>query len=752
MPGGKMIEPNSPLISDCPTLLSSKSYGASIAENILVVTTVAAGDHWIYQTQLAQPVSTLYEVDADVVSPILMPVEKLAFALKGRLAAIPWFFDNNLVRLELIDRDGASFCFGDSECLGAHWPAQEWGADKNKPLLLCVGVASALAVTGCGNYECYASHDMLSLPAVAREIATAHAGRTPTILAELVDSTGEVHERIIAVAREIGAKVAVPRFLGERPNGFVNFGHLCQVEAPELTDLLIMTAERIDDRLDAHDPKRVSNVVLVDYWPSLRPLATPVERVPYPLDALPTAIRCAVEEVTDFVKAPVALTACGAVSALALAGQAVANVKRAERLEGPTALFLLAVAESGERKTKVDNFFMQPIRDFEYAQAIAAGPAKTEYQQRAGALESRIAGVKEGIRGRAKAGKSSEDLEQVLLDLERSRKAPPRYPRLIYNNTSSEALLFELANRWPSGGVVSSEAGMVFGSHSLGGDSVMRSLAAFNQLWDGIDVNVDRRTSDSFVVRGARFSMTLQVQPETMSSFLEKSGALARGMGFLARFLMCYPESTQGTRPFTEAPKSWSSLDRFNERITEILQLPIPVRPDGGLAPAVLSMSQRARAAWIGYHDRIESELAEGGDYVDVRDVASKSAENAARLAALFQVFESGVDQEISESSFDSASRITAWHLDEAKRYLSENFSPGKERDAVVLEKWLICYAKKSGTSVVNKNDVRQKGPVNLRRGILLESAIDELESAGRVRLGSDGRRTVLELHPELLA
>ena len=35
----------------------------------------------------------------------------------------------------------------------------------------------------------------------------------------------------------------------------------------------------------------------------------------------------------------------------------------------------------------------------------------------------------------------------------------------------------------PSGGVISSEAGSVFGSHGMGKESVMRNLAALNQLW-----------------------------------------------------------------------------------------------------------------------------------------------------------------------------------------------------------------------------------------------------------------------------
>lgn len=54
-------------------------------------------------------------------------------------------------------------------------------------------------------------------------------------------------------------------------------------------------------------------------------------------------------------------------------------------------------------------------------------------------------------------------------------------------------------------------------------------------------------------------------------------------------------------------------------------------------------LAPEAKTAWIAYHDAVEGELASGGELFDVRDVASKSADNATRLAALFHVFEGGL-------------------------------------------------------------------------------------------------------------
>ena len=91
----------------------------------------------------------------------------------------------------------------------------------------------------------------------------------------------------------------------------------------------------------------------------------------------------------------------------------------------------------------------------------------------------------------------------------------------------------------------------------------MRNLAALNQLWDGTALSVDRRSTDSFTVRGARLTVALQVQEPTVREFFSRTGALARGTGFLARFLLAWPESTQGRRPFTEPPAHWPRLSAF---------------------------------------------------------------------------------------------------------------------------------------------------------------------------------------------
>lgn len=292
----------------------------------------------------------------------------------------------------------------------------------------------------------------------------------------------------------------------------------------------------------------------------------------------------------------------------------------------------------------------------------------------------------------------------------------------------------------------------MFGAHAMGKDSIMRNLALLNILWDGGILSIGRRTSESFTVKGARLTVALQIQEMALRSFFDRSGGLARGTGFLARFLVAWPESTQGFRPFTEAPPAWPALAAFHGRIAEILAIRVPMDEDGALSPAMMALAPDAKAAWVAFHDAIEGELRNGGELYDVRDVASKSADNAVRLAALFHVFEHGMDGAVGLEAFEGASRIAAWHLNESRRFFGELALPAGLADAARLDSWLIEYCQRERTHSVATMRVHQYGPGGLREKCAIDSALRELDELGRARLVKEGRQRRIEVNPALLA
>jgi len=485
-------------------------------------------------------------------------------------------------------------------------------------------------------------------------------------------------------------------------------------------------------------------------WPELVPLLARADAEPYPMDALPTILRRAVEEVSGFVKAPVPLLAVSSLAALSLAIQTHHDVERAERLTGPCGLFMLAIADSGERKSTCDGFFTKSIREYEAKQQEDAKPLLLEHQTDMDIWESRRGGLKERIKQLSQKGEPSALQERELREHDKNKPVAPRVPRLIYGDATPEALTYSLAKRWPSAGVISSEAGSVFGGHAMGKDSVMRNLAALNQLWDGASLPVERRSSESYTVRGARLTMALQVQEATLQAFFDGTKGLARGTGFLARFLVAWPESTQGMRPFTEAPAEWPALAAFNDRVAAILARPAPIDEEGALQPAMLKLSPQAKAEWVVLHDEVESMLSNGGTLYDVRDVASKIADNAVRLAALFHVFE-GHAGPIGLDSMVAGRIVAIWHLSEAQRFLGAMAMPSDIARPMRLEAWLLAQCRREGTDRISTRTIQQYGPGGLRDKTSMQSAVNELQEMGRARTVAQGKKRWVQLNPEVL-
>jgi hypothetical protein len=512
--------------------------------------------------------------------------------------------------------------------------------------------------------------------------------------------------------------------------------------------LILENAQRAIDKSAA---QRIS-IAPKDDWTPLSLHDVDLKAEPYPINALPPILRDAVIEVQAFVQAPISIVALAGLAELALAGQGQANIKRDEKLISPCSIFGIVIAGSGERKTTLDVHFASVIRKYEAEKREEAKSDIAAYQADLQAWQSKKAGKLEAIKAASKANKSTQTLEDDLLGIEKSKPIEPKVTRLIYGDVTSEQLAYSLAKNWPSGAIISSEAGVVFGGHAMGSDSVIRNLSVLNVLWDGGTHTVDRRTSDSFTIKNARLTLSLAIQKETLLEFLKKNGDLARGSGFIARFLIAYPESNQGFRQYKEPPKTWTYSDRFNRRILEILEMPIQFDETGnGLEPTILGLSDDAKKCWIEFFNIIEGQLKQGGELSIVRDVASKSADNAARIAGLFHLLQYGKTGLVNEQDMKSACAIAMWHLSESQRFLSEVSQSPEVNDAILLNDWLVKYCNTHQTNIVKKSYVLQHAPNQLRNKAKLASALDELIDANRVKLFSEENAMKIEINQQIL-
>jgi putative DNA primase/helicase len=485
-----------------------------------------------------------------------------------------------------------------------------------------------------------------------------------------------------------------------------------------------------------------------DGWPELEPLFGSVARKPYPLDAFPAILRDAVEEVQGFNRTPMAMTATSALGVLSACAQHIADIERDKTLAGPISLWTLAFAASGERKSRLDNLFGAPIETFQARKAEELRPQIEARKREILAWKAKHEGYLEAIKREAKAGKTADKFIEQLNAMP-AQPEPVRVPVILKGDDTTESLCYDLRFGWPSAALLESEAGAVFGSHAMSADKIMNALAVKNKLWDGGIYRIGRKTSESFTVEGARFTYGLQVQPDVIRQFQEKNGGLARGIGYWARFLMDEPESTQGTRLYREPPANTPKLSGLHARLSELLEIEPVFGKHGGLEPRRLKFSADGKRAWIEAHDAIEVRLGRGGDFYDVKDVASKAADNIARIASLFHILEHGPDGDVSAENVWRADVIMDYHLNEARRFFADIEASPAERDEAKLEEWLIAEARKQRTNTLSRSEA-YKGAFSNRNRPCFEAAIKALVGLGRIRDERIGARKIIELRPGL--
>jgi putative DNA primase/helicase len=356
----------------------------------------------------------------------------------------------------------------------------------------------------------------------------------------------------------------------------------------------------------------------------------------------------------------------------------------------------------------------------------------------------------EAIKRKRRDMQQTNEEDAALEELAIHAPAPLIIPRLLYADATPEALSHALATGWPSAAVLSAEAGTVFGAHGMGYEAILRNLALINVFWDGGEIAVDRRSKASFQLRDRRLTFGVMVQPEAWRGFMARSGALPRGTGFIARFLIAWPASTQGQRLYRPAPTEMPTVEQFNRRIRELLDLPLTTDANGGLVLPVLDLSPAAHREWVQAHDTIEHQLGSDGSYAPIRDVAAKAAENIARLAGLMHLLEHGPVGAIGRECVESATRLVLWHLQEAHRLLGDMDAPPALSAAIRFDAWLCSEAQHTGDGRIPTTRVYRFGPSCVRDNKDMKDALTVLAEHGRARLEEDGRRRYVVVNPAL--
>lgn len=443
----------------------------------------------------------------------------------------------------------------------------------------------------------------------------------------------------------------------------------------------------------------------------------------YPAHAL-GPLRQAVEAVQDITQAPLGIAAQSALSVASLAVQGFADVETLGS-DAPCSLFCLTIAESGERKSSCDRLLMRGVRDYERSQAEAYREAASEYD----VAREVWTGKRKRLLGEA-AGNDRMKATEAEADLRALGPEPhaPLLPSITAQEPTFEGLLKLFQAGRPALGLFSDEAGGFIGGHAMNSDNRLKTIAGLSQLWNGDTVNRIRSGDGASSYPGRRLAMHLMAQPVAARPLM--ADPQASGQGFLARFLITEPPSVIGTRLRRgHAPASDMAVSAFTVRLGEVLATPMPTGDtQQELAPARLPLSAGAKELLWRFYEAVERAQGLGQPMEHVRAYASKSAEQAARIAGVLTLWVDLDAPEVTPQAMGWGIELSQFYLGEAQRLAEAGLVSEETVKAERLRQWIL---ESWPHDEVLPSDILNKGPNALRERAKLAGPLGLLVRSG---------------------
>lgn len=465
----------------------------------------------------------------------------------------------------------------------------------------------------------------------------------------------------------------------------------------------------------AQELKPKPPIVEADY--NTAKLHAVADRVPYPIDALGELLGNAAKAIARTVDAPVPIAVHSVLAVAAYAAQDKANIVIDGRTI-PLSLFLLTIAESGDRKSACDNVASAALSQWQRERVREHVQELQKFKNARDVYDSEHKAALSGNK------KSAADKSAALNGL--TPPEPPPEPIVICQEPTLEGLQRSFKLGRPSQALFSDEGAQFFGGHAMNPDNMQKTIAGLSKYWDGSPIVRTRAAQgESVTMYDRRLSIHLLVQPVIAQAVL--GDPLLMGQGILARFLIAEADTLAGTRFYKHAnAMEHPAVIRFHATITNLLAYVPAIRDGGGLDLPALVLSQEAREVWVDSYDRTERELAPGGALELVKPIASKAAENANRIAGIFAVVEG--TGEVTGEQMERAWLLAAYYLQGALRAAQLSEASLLERDTTEVLEWLRTREGRRASIedmqrlLIPKRHRKSAGHIRVLMGQLVES------------------------------
>lgn len=451
---------------------------------------------------------------------------------------------------------------------------------------------------------------------------------------------------------------------------------------------------------------------------------------PFPLDALPPLMRQATEAIAEHVKAPLPLAGFSVLAAATHLAQTRVNAPHLHHVEGmPSSLFLLALGESGDRKSECSRLAFKPIDEAEKTARTAHAATLRDFEA-------------ERAKHKRKAGIGFEEAHQA-----------PSDPRTIFSSDASFSKITALFVQGMSYASWSTDEGaQFFGAHNMRPETCAATLGGMVKLFDTGHVERDRASNNldgSGFAYHRRLSMFLMAQPVAVARSL--NDPLLRGQGFLPRFLFAAPDSLAGTRQTTAEELSRSAwadwrLQAFWGRCEDIMASAPCIADEGGVVPPVIPLDDGAQRVWLEFYNQCESEQGPLQMFDALKPFAGRAGELARRVAAVLACFEG--EPTITAEGMTQATRLVRYSLEEWARYSGCARIDPTLRMAADLMRWLRHPKRARGWQSFTRDRLGKSGPPAVRPARIRDAVVSLLLEKRHLRATPDGKTLFVALPP----
>ncbi|WP_439890835.1 YfjI family protein [Ralstonia sp. 25C] len=474
----------------------------------------------------------------------------------------------------------------------------------------------------------------------------------------------------------------------------------------------------------------------------------------YPTLSFPGSVLGTINEVIHHTQAPVAMVALSALGVMSASLQGILDVCLPIGKVCPVSINALVIAESGERKSAVDNLLSAAIHEFDLIGEQAYTAALADYKIKARTWTAIETGYHHRIRKLIAQGEEVDVVQAQLEAHALTKPVKPRRRRILRGNITSKSMMEALDGGGESIAFMAAEGGIL----TKGG--ALSQVEMLNDCWSGVQsLSVDRANGEHLVVRNPRVTISFMVQEAVLQAYEARHGRITRGSGHWARYLVAQPESTQGHRFLYSTDQVWRELPKFHERGRRLLDEQKRRVEMGNTQRTTLHCSPDAKGFWRDGANWVEGQLGETAYLSDIRDFSSKMMEIVARVAALLHCYGLDVEQvvagdvgEISIETMRAAMSLVEWHMHEFKRiFAPQSLIDQVQADAQELERRLHRDVWCKGFFSVRKNVMLQYGPLRQKRR--LDAAIEILVSMRRIEISEGiGRTKYITLNPNYFA